>query len=62
MLEKATNGRTTELAVRLANRDVPVAVYGYPMAPEFFSGRIGCKIFPPFGYGVDLAAMCLEED
>ena len=24
--------------------------------------RLGCRAFPPFGYGVDLAALCLTED
>jgi len=58
--EQERAAATTELAVRLANREVPEAVYGYFITPEFFSGRIGCKVFPPFGYGVDLAAMCRE--
>jgi hypothetical protein len=22
---------------------------------------LGCEVFPPFGYGVDLAALCLNS-
>jgi ABC-type transport system substrate-binding protein len=25
---------------------------------QFFSRRLGCLVFPPFGYGADLAALC----
>ena len=27
---------------------------------QFLSPRLGCRVFPPFGYGVDLAALCLN--
>ena len=27
----------------------------------FFSPRLGCRSFPPFGFGVDLAALCLAD-
>jgi DNA-binding SARP family transcriptional activator/DNA-binding beta-propeller fold protein YncE len=27
---------------------------------ELFSARLGCRVFPPFGFGVDLAALCLD--
>ena len=27
---------------------------------QFFSPRLGCRVFPPFGYGVDLAALYLN--
>jgi len=40
---------------------VPIAAVGYPVLGELFSPRLGCRIFPPFGYGVDLAALCLAE-
>jgi ABC-type oligopeptide transport system substrate-binding subunit/class 3 adenylate cyclase/streptogramin lyase len=48
-------------AARLARVDVPIAAVGYPVRGELFSPRLGCRVFPPFGYGVDLAALCLAE-
>ena len=27
---------------------------------QFFSPRLGCLVFPSFGYGVDLAALCVN--
>jgi hypothetical protein len=47
------------LADRLATDDVPVAAVGISVIGEFFSPRLGCLTFPSFGYGVDLAALCL---
>jgi hypothetical protein len=48
------------LAQRLAVREVPVIAYGNRMQGEFFSPKLGCRVFPPMGYGVDLAALCLK--
>ena len=48
------------LAMSLATADVPLAAFGTPVIGEFFSPRLGCKVFPPFGFGVDLAALCLK--
>jgi hypothetical protein len=48
------------LAQRLAVRDVPVIAYGSHVQGEFFSPKLGCRVFPPMGYGVDLAALCLR--
>jgi hypothetical protein len=48
------------LADRLAVRDVPVIAYGNRVQGEFFSPRLGCRIFPSMGFGVDLAALCLR--
>jgi len=48
-------------AARLARVDVPIAAIGYSVLGELFSPRLGCRVFPPFGYGVDLAALCLAE-
>ena len=56
--------RTTEattLARRLATTDVPATAFAYQVNGQFFSPRLGCRIFPPFGYGVDLAALCLQH-
>jgi ABC-type oligopeptide transport system substrate-binding subunit/class 3 adenylate cyclase/tRNA A-37 threonylcarbamoyl transferase component Bud32/outer membrane protein assembly factor BamB len=53
-------GAASERAARLARVDVPVAAVGYPVLGEFFSPRLGCRVFPPFGYGVDLAVLCAQ--
>ncbi|MFL5799235.1 MAG: BTAD domain-containing putative transcriptional regulator [Actinomycetota bacterium] len=28
---------------------------------QFFSPRLGCLVFPPFGYGLDLGALCINS-
>jgi hypothetical protein len=35
--------------------------YGAFYAPELFSARVGCKLFHPIYFGVDLAALCLKS-
>ena len=32
--------------------------FGYAVGGFLFSPRVGCQIFPPFGNGVALAALC----
>jgi hypothetical protein len=34
--------------------------FGTPAIPELFSARLGCKVFQPAYFGVDLAALCLR--
>ena len=46
------------LADRLAARDVPLIAYGNRVSDEFFAPTVGCRVFPPESYGVDLAALC----
>ena len=46
------------LADRLATDEVPVAVDLYGAIPTLLSSSLGCRAFPPFGYGVDLATLC----
>ena len=46
------------LAKRLTANDAVLAAYSTPQVSQFFSPRLGCRIFPPFGYGVDFAALC----
>ena len=53
--------RATKLAERLATEDVAVAAVGVSVIGEFLSPRLDCRVFPPFGYGVDLAALCLSD-
>jgi hypothetical protein len=50
-----------DLAWHLATRQVPATAFAYQANGQFFSPRLGCRIFPPFGYGVDLAALCLAH-
>jgi DNA-binding SARP family transcriptional activator/ABC-type oligopeptide transport system substrate-binding subunit len=47
------------IADRLATVEVPVAPYGIPQTSQFIGPRIGCRVFSPFAYGLDLAAMCM---
>lgn len=49
------------LADRLANDDVVVAPELGGANPTLLSSSLGCRVFPPFGYGVDLAALCPSE-
>jgi DNA-binding SARP family transcriptional activator len=46
------------LADRLAAYDVPLIAYGNRVEDEFFAPTVGCRVFPPASYGVDLAALC----
>ena len=48
------------LAARLATDEIPATGFGHPVNGQFFSARVGCRVFPPFGYGIDLAAMCVK--
>lgn len=48
------------LADRLSANEVPVAAYATPHASQFVGPRIGCRMFTPFGYGLDLAAICIN--
>jgi DNA-binding SARP family transcriptional activator/ABC-type transport system substrate-binding protein len=47
------------LADHLATEEVPVAAYGTPQTSQFIGPRIGCRVFSPFAYGLDLAATCV---
>jgi hypothetical protein len=38
--------------------ELPVAAYGTPQTSQFIGPRIGCRVFSPFAYGLNLAAMC----
>ena len=49
------------LADRLTTRIFPVVPYGIAAQGEFFAPTLGCRVFPPFGYGVDLAGLCLKQ-
>jgi hypothetical protein len=40
-------------------RDVSAAAIGYSGTAQFISPRIGYRTFSPFGFGPDIAAMCV---
>jgi hypothetical protein len=49
------------LAGRLATDQIPVVAFGAGSSPSYLSTRLGCQVFPPYGFGVDLAALCLRD-
>jgi hypothetical protein len=51
---------TVALADRLATKEVPVAAAATPVVPVLLGPRLGCRVFPPWAFGIDLAALCLE--
>jgi class 3 adenylate cyclase/ABC-type transport system substrate-binding protein len=46
------------LARRLQTKDVPLVAVGTTNLGTVIGPRLGCRVFPPFGFGVDLAALC----
>jgi peptide/nickel transport system substrate-binding protein len=46
------------VADRLAAHAVPVIAYGNLVQGELLAPSVGCRVFPPFSPGVDLAALC----
>ena len=51
--------RAAELEADLMRTVAPVAPFAVSVVPQLFSERIGCKVFQPAYFGVDLAALCL---
>jgi ABC-type transport system substrate-binding protein len=49
------------LADRLATGDVPIAATRTLIGPHLLAPTLGCREFPPLGYGVDLAGLCLTQ-
>ena len=37
---------------------IPYGVFG---RFELLSDRVGCRVYPPMGFGVDLASLCINE-
>jgi ABC-type oligopeptide transport system substrate-binding subunit/DNA-binding beta-propeller fold protein YncE len=54
---EARIGAYTNLEAALL-RAAPVAVYGSPLYPEYFSPKVGCKVFQAAHHFVDLGALC----
>jgi peptide/nickel transport system substrate-binding protein len=47
---------------RLLRRNPPFAAYANPVVPEFFSTRMGSKVFQPVYGVVDIGALCVKSD
>jgi len=50
-----------KLAVDLARNVAPLIAFGTQTSHEFFSARVGCQLYQPAYFGVDLAALCLRR-
>jgi hypothetical protein len=48
------------IADELATDEVAVAAYSVPQTSQFVGPSIGCRLFTSVGYGLDLAALCLN--
>jgi hypothetical protein len=60
-VDRLSGDRRDAAAAALADelvRDAVVIPFGTIGRAEFLSPRLGCKIFPPLGYGVSLATLC----
>ncbi len=48
------------VTARLERDVAPIAVYGAPVTPEFFSARMGCQVEQPAIGAVDIGALCVR--
>ena len=44
----------------LLRGEMPLVPYETPVLPEFFSARMGCKVFQPITQMVDIGALCIK--
>jgi len=49
----------SQLELQLMRGPAPLAAIGTPVIPEFFSARVGCRVFQPLEFGADLSSLCL---
>jgi hypothetical protein len=57
-------GPQTTAAIQLAQQltsEHVVIPYGQFGRFELLSDRVGCRIYPPMGFGVDLASLCISD-
>jgi hypothetical protein len=55
----AADRRTRAVVVaKLVEASEPLIMEGEDVQPELFRSTVGCRIFTPASYGVDLAALC----
>jgi hypothetical protein len=52
---------TAALAEELTRSTVPAVALVRFTSPAYFSPRLGCRVFPTFGAGPDLASLCLAD-
>ena len=50
-----------QLELQLMSGQAPLAAFGTPAIPEFFSARVSCHIFQPLQFGADLGSLCLRS-
>lgn len=58
LIGPARQSAAVALADYLASDEVPAAAFSTPATPSVLAPRMGCRVFPPYGFGVDLAALC----
>jgi len=56
----ARRAAASDVAEWLVSDEIAVAPYGTPQTSQFVGPRIGCRVFTSFGYGLDLAGLCLN--
>jgi peptide/nickel transport system substrate-binding protein/oligopeptide transport system substrate-binding protein len=54
----ARRSEAVRLADELATGEVPVGPTVTAVVPALLGPRLGCRVFPPMGFGIDLAALC----
>jgi len=45
----------------LLKGEMPLVPFETPVLPEFFSKRMGCKVFHPITQLVDIGALCVKS-
>lgn len=50
-----------QLELQLMRGSAPVAAFGTPAIPEFFSARVSCHVFQPVQFGADISSLCLPK-
>jgi len=62
LLPPARYAAYRRIEAQLLRREPPFVAYGTPVLPEFFSAKIGCKVFQPVYGTVDIGALCVKGD
>ena len=51
----------SRLESQLMHGPAPLAAFGTPAIPEFFSARVSCHVFQPVQFGADIGSLCLPK-
>jgi DNA-binding SARP family transcriptional activator/ABC-type transport system substrate-binding protein/streptogramin lyase len=51
----------SQLESQLMRGPAPLAAFGTPAMPEFFSARVSCHVSQPVQFGADVASLCLQR-